>query len=89
MFYRYKSEENAETNDIDQSVRHLRVDCVGASKGLFLGILCLTASLLFMILFFIFVKKSEIRQTGLFLADTVHCSLLLASFFAIAFGVFR
>ena len=87
---RYKTEENRIEDSIwNSKSRQLRVDCVGASKGLFVGLFFLTASLLCLVLFFIFAPQPQFHGLGLFLADAAHCTLLIVSLFAIAIGAYR
>lgn len=88
--YRYKTEENRIEDSIwNSKSRQLRVDCVGASKGLFVGLFFLTASLLCLVLFFIFAPQPQFHRLGLFLADAAHCTLLIVSLFAMAIGAYR
>ncbi len=91
---RYYKTEGINQNDPDDSIwnsktRQLRVDCVGASKGLFVGLIFLTGSLLCLILFFIFTPQPQFHSLGLFLADAAHCVLLLVSLCAMALGAYR
>ena len=65
------------------------MDCLGVSKGLFLGLFFLAASLLCMVFFFVFTSQPDHGRLAPFLADASHCSLLLASLIAIAIGTFR
>ena len=62
---------------------------MGTSKGLFVGLLLLAASLLCLVLFFVFAHQKEFRLLGLVLADSAHCVLLLVSLIAMTIGVFR
>ncbi|KZS06504.1 Uncharacterized protein APZ42_030022 [Daphnia magna] len=90
---KYKTEENnrgiKEESIWNSKTRQLRVDCVGASKGLFIGLFFLTASLLCLVLFFIFVPMPQFKRLGLILGDAAHCTLLLVSIFAMALGAYR
>lgn len=87
---RYKTEENDNENSTwNSKSRQLRVDCVGASKGLFMGLFVLTAALLCLILFFIFAPQRQFHRLGLFLADSAHLSLLVFSLCAMAIGSYR
>ena len=92
--FRYKTEEENSRGIKDESIwnsrtRQLRVDCVGASKGLFMGLFFLTASLLCLVLFFIFVPMPQFKRLGLILGDSAHCTLLLVSLIAMAIGAYR
>ncbi len=90
MACRYKTEENRNNDSIwNSKTRQLRVDCVGASKGLFIGLIFLTATLLCLVLFFIFTPQPQYHRLGLFLADAAHCTLLVVSTFAMFYGVYR
>ncbi|KAI9561301.1 hypothetical protein GHT06_012257 [Daphnia sinensis] len=87
---KYKTEEDDnEDSTWNSKSRQLRVDCVGASKGLFMGLFVLTAALLCLILFFIFAPQRQFHRLGLFLADSAHLSLLVFSLFAMAIGSYR
>ena len=87
---RYKTEENRNNDSIwNSKTRQLRVDCVGASKGLFLGLIFLTATLLCIVLFFILTPQPKYLQLGLFLADAAHLTLLVVSLFAMFYGAYR
>ena len=93
QFRYYQTEENI-PNDDDESMwnnksRQLTIDCTGASKGLFVGLIFFTASLLCLVLFFIFTPQPQFHRLGLFLADAAHCVLLLVSLCAMAIGAHR
>ncbi|KAL1505392.1 hypothetical protein ABEB36_004967 [Hypothenemus hampei] len=66
-----------------------RVDCVGASKGLFFGLLMLVASLICLILFFVLVHHKELGLLAIYLADVSHCVLMILSIIAIIIGFIR
>lgn len=66
-----------------------RVDCVGASKGLFFGLLLLVGSLICLILFFVLVRHSQFSLLAIYLADASHCALMAFSVFAIFIGFIR
>ncbi|XP_068219775.1 proton channel OtopLc isoform X11 [Palaemon carinicauda] len=68
---------------------HSRVDCVGASKGLFCGLLVLVASLICLILFFVLVNRDELRMLAIYLADCSHCGIMFFSIIAIFIGFVR
>lgn len=66
-----------------------RVDCVGASKGLFFGLLMLVASLICLILFFVLIHHKELGLLAIYLADVSHCVLMVLSIIAIVIGFIR
>ena len=68
---------------------HSRVDCVGASKGLFCGLLVLVATLICLILFFVLIDQEELRMLAIYLADVSHCGIMLFSIIAIFVGFCR
>ncbi|XP_014208353.1 uncharacterized protein LOC106639324 isoform X1 [Copidosoma floridanum] len=66
-----------------------RMDCVGASKGLFIGLLLLVASLICLILFFVLIHHPDFGLLAIYLADVSHCALMVLSIFAIIVGFCR
>ncbi|CAH1127289.1 unnamed protein product [Ceutorhynchus assimilis] len=66
-----------------------RVDCVGASKGLFFGLLMLVASLICLILFFVLIHHKDLGLLAIYLADVSHCVLMVLSIVAIIIGFIR
>nr|XP_045590528.1 proton channel OtopLc-like isoform X5 [Procambarus clarkii] len=68
---------------------HSRVDCVGASKGLFCGLLVLVASLICLILFFVLVNREELKMLAIYLADCSHCGIMFFSIIAMFIGFVR
>lgn len=66
-----------------------RVDCVGASKGLFFGLLLLVGSLICLILFFVLIHHPELGLLAIYLADVSHCVLMVLSIIAIIVGFIR
>jgi hypothetical protein len=66
-----------------------KVDCVGASKGLFVGLLLLICAMIATILFFILVDNEKFRFYAVFLADCAHSGLLFFSLLAVLFGFCR
>ena len=65
-------------------ITYTRVDCVGASKGLFFGLLVLVSALICLILFFVLIDhgKLHVSQLAVFLADISHASfMILLQFF--------
>lgn len=72
-----------------QRDRSGRVDCVGASKGLFFGLLLLVGSLICLILFFVLVVKPPFNLLAIYLADGSHCIIMGLSILAILIGFCR
>ncbi|XP_034947235.1 proton channel OtopLc isoform X2 [Chelonus insularis] len=68
---------------------HGRVDCVGASKGLFLGLFLLVGSLICLILFFVLIHHPSFGLLAIYLADVSHCILMAFSIIAIIIGFIR
>ena len=66
-----------------------RVDCVGASKGLFLGLLVFVAAIICLILYFVFVENEEMHRLALYLADASHGGILLLALLTILIGFCR
>lgn len=66
-----------------------RVDCVGASKGLFFGLLLLVGSLICLILFFVLVRHDQFELLAYYLADASHCAIMAFAVFAIFIGFIR
>lgn len=66
-----------------------RVDCVGASKGLFFGLLLLVGSLICLILFFVLIHHPHFKVLAIYLADVSHCVLMVLSIIAIIIGFIR
>lgn len=91
MMFWLDSRYVTEGSDMERprSKSHLRVDCLGSSKGLFIGLLLLAVSLLCLVLFFVFANQPDLRWLGLILADGAHCTLLLVSLVAMAIGANR
>lgn len=69
--------------------QHGRVDCVGASKGLFFGLLMLVGSLICLILFFVLIHHPQLGLLAIYLADVSHCVLMVLSIIAIIVGFIR
>ncbi|XP_067012327.2 proton channel OtopLc isoform X2 [Anabrus simplex] len=72
-----------------QAQQHGRVDCVGASKGLFFGLLLLVGSLICLILFFVLIHHRDLHLLAIYLADVSHCVLMTLSIVAIIVGFIR
>lgn len=66
-----------------------RVDCVGASKGLFFGLLLLVGSLICLILFFVLVRHEQFQILAYYLADASHAGLMGFAILAILIGFCR
>uniref|UniRef100_A0A1B6DFE4 Otopetrin n=1 Tax=Clastoptera arizonana TaxID=38151 RepID=A0A1B6DFE4_9HEMI len=66
-----------------------KMDCVGASKGLFFGLLLLVGSLICLILFFVLIHHPQLGLLAIYLADVSHCALMGLSIFAIIIGFIR
>jgi hypothetical protein len=66
-----------------------RVDCVGASKGLFFGLLLLVGSLICLILFFVLVRHPQLSLLAIYLADVSHSAIIGFSLIAILIGFLR
>lgn len=65
------------------------MDCVGASKGLFFGLLLLVGSLICLILFFVLIHHPDFGLIAIYLADVSHCVLMVLSIIAIIVGFIR
>lgn len=72
-----------------QKAQSGRVDCVGASKGLFFGLLLLVGSLICLILFFVLVRHPQFSLLAIYLADVSHCTIMGLSILAIFIGFIR
>merc|ERR1719445_2422404 len=70
---------------------YAKTDCVGASKGLFFGLLTLVLGVISLVLFFVLIDHDnrEVSKLAVFLADTSHCAILLVSILAIFLGFLR
>lgn len=66
-----------------------RVDCIGASKGLFFGLLLLVGSLICLILFFVLVHNPQLSLLAIYLADVSHCAIMGFAVLAILVGFCR
>lgn len=99
LWYRYVSEENIEHKleailsqravAIAQAQNGSRVDCVGASKGLFFGLLLLVGSLICMLLFFVLIHHEQFSWLAVYLADASHSTVMALSILAIIIGFCR
>ena len=70
---------------------YAKTDCVGASKGLFFGLLTLVCGLICLILFFVLIghNNEQVSQLAIFLADLSHCAILIVSILATLLGFIR
>jgi len=66
-----------------------RVDCIGASKGLFFGLLTLVGSSIAMLLFFVLIYHEQFKWLAIYLADAAHSAVMLLSILAIIIGFCR
>lgn len=74
---------------IAQAQNGSRVDCVGASKGLFFGLLLLVGSLICMLLFFVLIHHDQFSWLAVYLADASHSTVMALSILAIIIGFCR
>lgn len=99
VFHRYLSEENIEHKleailtqravAIAQAQSGSRMDCVGASKGLFFGLLLLVGSLIAMLLYFVLIHHQQFSWLAVYLADASHSMVMALSILAIIIGFCR
>ena len=70
---------------------YAKTDCVGASKGLFFGLLTLVSGLICLILFFVLIdhENRQIAQLAVYLADSSHCVILIVAVLATFLGFIR
>ena len=66
-----------------------RVDCVGASKGLFLGLFVLVTNVICLILFFVLVNHSRFHRLAIYLSHLSHVVVMLVSLVAIVVGMIQ
>ncbi|UYV60266.1 OTOP3 [Cordylochernes scorpioides] len=71
------------------STRHTQVNCVGASKGLFIGLFMLVIVTICLLVFFVLVHHKYYQMLGNYLSEISHISLLLLMIIAITVGFFR
>jgi hypothetical protein len=99
MSFSYVSEENIEhrleaiLSQKAVAMAHVqaggRVDCIGASKGLFFGLLVLVGSLIAMLLFFVLIHHQQFSWLAVYLADASHSVVMALSILAIIIGFCR
>lgn len=70
---------------------YAKTDCIGASKGLFFGLLTLVCGLICLILFFVLIDhdNKQVSQLAVYLADSSHCAILIVSILATLLGFIR
>ncbi|XP_043208167.1 proton channel OtopLc-like isoform X10 [Amphibalanus amphitrite] len=68
---------------------HTKVDCIGASKGLFCGLLVLVAAIICLVLYFVLIEREEYEKMAIFLADTSHAGILFLMLLATLVGFIR
>ncbi|XP_076338177.1 proton channel OtopLc-like [Tachypleus tridentatus] len=72
------------------SVRNsARMNCIGASKGLFLGLLVLVICMCCLIAFFVLVHHEEHKILAIYLGDISHCALLVLNIISVIVGFIR
>ncbi|CAG0889206.1 unnamed protein product [Cyprideis torosa] len=86
--FKYNAED-PEYLSVQSSPPPCRVDCVGASKGFFLGLLVLVAAVICLILYFVFIANPDMKQLALYLADASHGGILLLCILTIVIGFCR
>ena len=92
-FFRFWGDDDCDRVSVTsrKMITYTRVDCVGASKGLFFGLLVLVSALICLILFFVLIDHGELHvsQLAVFLADISHASIMILSVLAILLGFCR
>ena len=92
IYYRYWGEEDDHISVASKKVTHYaKTDCIGASKGLFFGLLTLICGLICLILFFVLIdhNNTQVSQLAVFLADSSHCVILIVAILATLLGFLR
>ena len=93
LIFRFWGDEDCDRVSVTsrKMITYTRVDCVGASKGLFFGLLVLVSALICLILFFVLIDHGELHvsQLAVFLADISHASIMILSVLAILLGFCR
>lgn len=72
-----------------RSVAQIKVDCVGTSKGLFMGLFVLVGVVIAIILFFVLIDHTQYGFLALYLGDLSHIVILVLSIIAIVIGFIR
>ena len=65
------------------------MDCIGASKGLFCGLLVLVAAIICLVLYFVLIDQQKYERMAIFLADTSHAGILVLMLLATLVGFIR
>jgi hypothetical protein len=89
---RYRGEDDDRMSIASRKMTaYAKTDCIGASKGLFFGLITLVLGVISLILFFVLIDNDnqQIGKMAVFLADISHCAILLASILAIFLGFLR
>ena len=92
MYFRYHGEDDDRVSVASRKMTsYAKTDCVGASKGLFFGLLTLVCGLICLILFFVLIghNNEQVSQLAIFLADLSHCAILIVSILATLLGFIR
>ena len=90
--FRYHGEDDDRVSVASRKMTsYAKTDCVGASKGLFFGLLTLVCGLICLILFFVLIghNNEQVSQLAIFLADLSHCAILIVSILATLLGFIR
>jgi uncharacterized integral membrane protein len=89
---RYHGEEDDRISVASRKMTaYAKTDCIGASKGLFFGLLTLVCGLICLILFFVLIghNNQQVSQLAIFLADLSHCAILIVCILATLLGFIR
>lgn len=62
---------------------------MGASKGLFFGLLLFVGAMISLILFFVLIRHEDYVRLAIYLADSSHCVIMVLALVAILFGFCR
>ena len=92
LFYRYHGEEDDRISVASRKMTaYAKTDCIGASKGLFFGLLTLVCGMICLILFFVLIghNNQQVSQLAIFLADLSHCAILIVCILATLLGFIR
>lgn len=92
LFLRYHGEDDDRVSVASRKMTtYAKTDCVGASKGLFFGLLTLVCGLICLILFFVLIghNNEQVSQLAIFLADLSHCAILIVCILATLLGFIR
>lgn len=89
---RYWGEEDDHVSVASRKLtNYAKTDCVGASKGLFFGLITLVLGLISLILFFVLMDydNAQVSRLVIFLADCSHSVILIAAILATLLGFIR